>query len=101
MRDLNLVESNKNKKAISSLMASTNQTLETLRGLHDFVAFQTRGADLHPGRPTVHHGAHRLNIRKPSTASLVMGVADVVAADRFLAANITHFCHFKSYSFKF
>jgi hypothetical protein len=48
-----------------------------------------------PGAP-VHVRTHGLQVGKPAPARPVVCVTDIVAADRFLAANFTHFCHCSS-----
>ena len=50
-------------------------------------------ADLHAPGASVDFGADHLKIREPSPARKIMGVADIVAAHRRFAADLTHFRH--------
>ena len=62
--------------------------------LRDLAAAQTAGADLEGGVGLAHYGPNLVDVRLPDPAGRVVGVADVVARDCFLSADITLACHF-------
>ena len=63
------------------------------RGFHDLARPDALGAGPDPGGRPIHQHAHRLEIGIPAPPRLVVGVADVVAARRPLAADVTNSCH--------
>jgi hypothetical protein len=64
-----------------------------LRGFQHFVTLDTRRAHKHPLRSAVDACAYCLKIRQPSPTRTIVSVTDIVAADRLLAADFTHFRH--------
>lgn len=68
--------------------------------LDDFAAAQARGADAQLLGSALHLGAHRAQVDVPAPLGDIVGVADIVAELRPLAANITDLCHDCSESFQ-
>ena len=58
-----------------------------------FTTAQTTGAHVHAGRRSVHVHADTLRIRRPGTASFMVGMAHAVAGDNTLVANLTKLSH--------
>ena len=58
-----------------------------------FTTAQTTGAHIHAGRRSVHVHADTLRIRRPGTASFMVGMAHAVAGDNTLVANLTKLSH--------
>ena len=58
-----------------------------------FTTAQTTGAHIHAGRRSVHVDADTLRVGRPGTASLMVGMAHVVAGDNTLVANLTKLSH--------
>jgi hypothetical protein len=54
---------------------------------------QTRGADIYPFRNSVYQRPDSLQVRVPPPFSQVVGVGNIMSKSRFLAANLTCFCH--------
>ena len=66
------------------------------RGLYYLPGLQARGADLYPFRDSVYQRPDSLQVRVPPPFSQVMGVGYIMSKGRFLAANLTCFCHIGS-----
>ena len=56
-------------------------------------ATQATGAHVHPLRRTIDHHTNALHIGRPGAMALAVGVADVVAVQRALLANLTKLSH--------
>ena len=56
-------------------------------------AAEAAGANIHPPGSSVHHNANALHIGSPDTMALAVGMADVVAVQRALFANLTILTH--------
>jgi hypothetical protein len=63
------------------------------RRFEDLVGFNAVGAYRHPFGAPVHLGTHFLEIRKPTSTCPVVGMTNVIAADRSLSAYVAYFCH--------
>ena len=59
----------------------------------DFAGFDAAGADAHAFACAIDLGLNRLQVDVPATPGGVVGVRDVVAELRTLAAKITFLCH--------
>ena len=59
----------------------------------DFAGLDAAGANAHALACAVHLGLHRLQVDVPATPGGVVGVRDVIAELRTLAAKITFLCH--------
>ena len=64
-----------------------------LQSALDLVAAQAAGAHGHALRSTIDDDANLLRVRSPGAARLAVGVADVVAINDTLAANLTKLSH--------
>ena len=64
-----------------------------LQSALDLVAAQAAGAHGHALRGTFNDHANLLRVRSPGAARLAVGVADVVAINDTLAANLTKLSH--------
>ena len=64
-----------------------------LGGLDDLAATQAGSADAQTLGGAHHAGAHRAQVHVPAALAHVVGVTDLVAEARPLAAHITHSCH--------
>ena len=60
---------------------------------HHIAAAQAAGADVHTLRRTVDHHADTLHVGRPGTVGLTVGVADVVAVQRTLFADLAKLTH--------
>jgi len=63
------------------------------RRFEDLVGFNAVGAYRHPFGAPIHFGTHFLEIRKPTSTCPVVGMTNVIAADRSLSAYVAYFCH--------
>ena len=70
------------------------------RSAADLARLDAGGADLEPLGGAAHHGAHRLDVGVPAAAGAAVGVGDVVAEGRLLAADLANGCH-RNRSFRF
>ena len=59
------------------------------RALH-IAAAQATGAHVHPLRRAIDHNPDTLHIGRPDPMALAVGVADVIAVQRALFANLTN-----------
>ena len=59
-------------------------------------AAQATGAHVHPAGSAVHHHANALYIGRPDPVALAIGMADIIAIQRALFANLTILSHGKS-----
>jgi hypothetical protein len=65
----------------------------TLCCFEDSIGFDTGSANSEALRTAIYLSTNFLEIGHPSPARFVVRMADIVAADRLLPANITHSCH--------
>jgi hypothetical protein len=73
---------------------SRNQpALSTSGRFQDLIRLDARCADGEAFGPAIDICPDALKIWKPAATGPVVCVADVVAAHRFLSADVTHFCH--------
>jgi hypothetical protein len=66
---------------------------ESSGGFRHLVGFQAVRANRHPARTAIDIRADFLQVWHPAPARKIVRMRNVVAAYRFLAANITHTCH--------
>jgi hypothetical protein len=64
--------------------------------LYYLPGLQARSTDLYPFRDPVYQRPDSLQVRVPPPFSQVMGVGNIITKGRFLAANLTYFCHLGS-----
>ena len=62
-------------------------------GFDDFAALDAAGADANPLAAALYLGFDRLEVHVPTTSRGVVGVGDVIAELRTLAAEIAFLCH--------
>ena len=75
-------------------MMASGQIIKNVSGRLEYaVGFQACRADFDTLHSSVHTGTGVLQVREPAAPRLVMGMTDIVSADRLLAAHIAHFCH--------
>src|SRR2546425_6032524 len=75
------------------ILAGMDSGSANYSGLLHPAAANARHADPDPPGGAFHNGMNALQIRVPAPLGQVVGVADTVAAHRFLAANFTHLSH--------
>jgi hypothetical protein len=76
------------------MMAFMNLNTRTPSGgFCHLVGFQAVRADSHPARTAVDVCVNFLQVRHPAPARKIVRMRNVVAADRFLAADVANTCH--------
>ena len=60
---------------------------------NDLAAAEATGADIHLDRLAVYHDVHALNVGRPATLGLAIGVADGITGHDTLLADFTIFTH--------
>ena len=58
-----------------------------------FAAAEATGAHIHPPGIAVHQNTNALHIGRPDAMALAVGMADIVAIQRALLANLTKLTH--------
>ena len=67
--------------------------MEKLQSAFDLIATQATSANRHALYGTINENSYLLRVRSPGTASLTVGVADIVAINYALTANLTKLSH--------
>ena len=66
---------------------------EGLGGLDDAALLNAGRTHAHAMDPPIDQRPDAPEVREPAAPCLIVGMADIVAAERLFSAHITYFCH--------
>ena len=66
---------------------------EGLRGLYDAALLDAGRTHAHAMDSSIDQRPDAPKVREPPAPRLIVGMANVIAADRLFSAHVTYFCH--------